>query len=465
MKNRIWRIAFVFLSLLILTVSLVSCGGSSDGTGSGSAFNLFATDDLNADYTGVWVKVYHADMVDSTGAKVDLLTSTDGVTVNLRALNDGAAKFLLLCPGKLPAGTYTKVEFELDKSVTLVATGSGTVSTADFPDSYDATVAGHSLLSADITPNLTVPGSSKLIIDFDLKNWTVSSGVITPVLTVSSGTGFDDGSRHEPFEFRGTVGDLAGTAPTQTFTLNLKNGGTISVTTSDTTAIVGDGGVTSLSNGMNVHVYGTFDPTTNTITATSIRADSEFSSFAAAVGAASNGDALAQTFTLTPKCVHGFVPQGDSLTVSTSDTTKYRGHHGSMLTEAQFYEALAAAGDNAVVDAEGTYDSGSNTLTAKSVHIENETEVDHAEAQGTVTAADLTTGTFTLTVSESDGFANNSDTLSVVVSVDALFTNNEGHIMTEADFFAALASPTQRIKIKGSFANGVFTATRLQLKH
>ncbi len=465
MKNQLNRIRIVTLLMMATLFAMFGCGGS--GGGGSSAFNLFATDDLHPGYSGVWVKIYKADLKDTTGATVNVFSSTTGLTVNLRALNDGAAKFLLLAPGQVPNGTYNKIVFELDKSVTLVANPSGAVTTVSFPNALDdLTTAGHSDLSLTFAPPLTVPGTPKVCIDFDLKDWTVAGGIVTPVLTKHDGADLDDPSRHEKFEFRGLVSGLAGTAPFQTFTLTLKSGGTTTVTTDDTTQIVSDGASATLANGMKVEVYGAFDPLLNSIMAKVVRSESEFENDQKAIGVVSNPNLLAETFTLTPSCTHGFAPQGTSITVKTDNTTHYRGGHGANLTEAQFYTALAAAGANATAEVEGTYDSGSNTLTAKSVHFESETDMGDAEAKGTTTAvADAIAGTFDLTASETDGFSNPGNPLHVAVTATAEYRDKHGLTMTQSDFFTAIIAAPHQIEIKGSFASSIFTASRLRLKN
>ncbi len=458
MKQHAGRIKVFILCIVVGLLSLLGCGGSGGGSGN---FSLFATDDANTGYSGVWVKIYRASLKSTTGTSVDVLTSTDGISVNLRALNDGAAKFLLLAPGQVPNGTYNKVVFELDKSVTLVATPSGIASTAHFPDSLDATVAGHSNITLDLSPNITIPGSTKVIADFDLKNWTVVAGVITPVMKEHDGTGFGDPNRHEKFEFNGIVSGLSGTSPTQTFTLTLKSGGSVTVSTDDTTSIVADGTATALANSLKVEVYGALDPTTNNVAAKIIRVDSEFSDEQKAVGGASNGSVDFHTFTLTPKCVRGFVPQGESITVNTATATKFRGRHGVNMTEADFYLALTAAGSKAMVEAEGTYDAGTNTLTAKGLSFEDESEFGDAEAKGTTSNPDSVGLAFDFAVTESGGF-NGPSTIHVVVAADAVIKNKHGVVMTVTDFFTALAGGSQTLEIKGAYASNVFTATRIK---
>ena len=462
MKFQFDRIKLVAAGVLFTIFAMVGCGGSGGGS---SAFNLFATDDLNPSYSGVWVKIFKADLKTASGTSVNLFTSTGGLTVNLRALNDGAAKFLLLAPGQVPDGTYSKIVFQLDKNVTLIAKPSGTVSTATFPAALDdPTVSGDSDLSLDFAPPLVVPGTSKVVVDFDLKNWVVAGGVITPVLHKHDESGLNDPDRHEKFEFRGVLSNLTGTAPTQSFSLALKSHGTVTVTTNDATQLIFDGGLTALANGQRVEVFGAYNPTTNSITAKIIRSESEFEDEQSTEGVISNPNASSETFTLTPSSTHGFVPQGETITVQTSSTTHYRGAHGAVLTETQFYAALVAAGANATAEVEGTYNSGSNTMTAMSVHFESESDMGDAEAKGVTTAvADAVAGTFDLTTSEVDGFTNPGNPLHVTVSATAEYRDNHGASMTKSAFFTAILAGVHTIEIKGSYAGALFTASRLRM--
>jgi hypothetical protein len=442
---------------------MFGCGGSSGG--GSSAFKLFATDDLHPGYSGVWVKIFKADVRDSNGATVNLFSSTEGLTVNLRALNDGAAKFLLLAPGQLPNGSYNKITFELDKSVTLVATPSGTVSTANFPNGLDSTMAGRSNLSVDFSPVLVIPGTSKVAIDFDLKNWTVSGGVITPVLEKHNGNGLDDPTRHEKFEFRGIVSGLSGAVPTQTFTITLKNGGTVNVSTDDMTQIVADGATATLANGQKVEVYGAFDPLTNNIVAKIIRSESEFENENKAIGVVSSPNNVSKTFTLTPSYTRGFAPQGVTITVQTNSNTRFRGAHGVELTETQFYAALQTAGANTTAEVEGTYDSGTNTLTAKSVHYESESDMGEDEAKGTTTTVDTGTQTFSMSVSESDGFNLPGGDLPVALDPNVEIKDKNGNVLTGSAFMTLIAANAKNVEIKGAYSNSVFTASIIRIKN
>ena len=447
-------------SILMLTIiALIGCGGSGTST---SNLQLFATDDLNPSYSGVWVKIYNAQLRNSTNGTVSVFNDPAGMTVNLRSLNDGSAKFLLIAPGQVPNGTYTKVEFDVNSTVNLTASPSGTASTATFPASLNAATAGHSTLTLNLNPAVTIPGTPSIIVDFDLSAWTVSGGIITPVLTRHSGNGLLDPDRHERFQFKGLVNGLAGTAPNQTFTLALNHGGSIAVTTDDTTQVISDGASANLSNSASVHVFGSFDPITNSIKAKIIRLQSEFDNENEAVGTVSNPQVGSLTFQLSPTFTRGFAPQGEKITVHTTASTHFRGAHGATLTESQFYAALALLGPDSTAEVEGTYDVSTNTLTADSVHVESEADFGEDEAKGTTSVPNAVNSTFDLAVSSSEGFTLPGGPLHVTVAADAEIKASNGSSVTVANFFSMLASGTKTVELKGGFSNNVFTATRIK---
>ncbi len=466
MKQRLIQLFSAALLGTSMLIGALGCGGSSATSGGSGNFQLFVTDDLHAGYSGVWVKVYKAQIKNSAGTSTTLFDNAAGTTINLRQLNDGAARFLLLAPGTLPDGTYNKVEFVLDKSVTLVASPSGVSSTANFPAAMDDSTAGRSKLEVNLAPALVLPGATRVAIDFDLKNWVVASGIVTPVLGVHPGNGLDDPARHERFEFKGLIKDLSGTAPTQTFGLNLRFGGSVNVATDANTAILGDG-ASALANGLKAEVYGDFNPLTRTVSARVIKLESEFENEAKAIGSALNVVEASNSFDVKPKFTRGFAPQGEKVGVVTNaTTTRFRGRHGSTLTSAQFYAALAAAGANAIVEVEGVYSSTSNSITAKSVHIENESELGGDEARGNSSEANLEAKTFKITVSEHEGFdLPAGGVITVKVTDGTRFRTASGAEINLPSFFETMAGNSQVVKVEGIFRDGVFNAGKAEFRN
>ena len=448
---------------VLLLLSLFGCGGG--GGSLSNAFNLFITDDASTQYSGVWVKLYKAQLQGDGGKSVTLFESTEGVTVNLRQLNDGASKFLLLAPGTVPDGTYNKVQFEVNKTVNLVAVGTGAASTANFPDALNNPV-GNSLLTANLSPSVVMPGASKVVIDFDLKNWNVLNGVISPVLKHHDGTGLQDGSRHERFEYVGMIGALSGTAPAQTFDLTLKTGGTVHVVTDDTTDIVGQGDNTGLQSGRAAEVYGVFDPTASSVKANIIHyvAVNEASDLAKAAGLGSNADANGGTFDLSPKYTKGFAPKGDKVSITTDANTVFKGKHGATLSHADFFAAFAAAGAKAQIDLDGTYNEGSNSILVKDVHIENEADFADATAGGRSSNPNPGALTFDLAVVASNGINGVGDTLHVQLAPDAEIKGPHGAVTTKDQFFSLLNEKPRTLAVRGSYDSntGILLASRIE---
>lgn len=452
---------FAKIILFVLFIaSLFGCGGAGGAGGFANQLNLFITDDASAQYSGVWVKLYKAELKGEGDKSVVLFQSTEGLTVNLRQLNDGASKFLLLAPGQVPDGTYNKVQFEVDKTVNLVATGSGNPSTAVFPDALN-NEAGNSVLALNLNPAIVMPGAGKVVVDFDLKNWDVVNGVITPVLKHHDGTGLEDGSRHERFEFNGMIGSLSGTAPNQSFDLTLKTGGTVKVVTDESTDVTGQGDNAGLVSGRAASIFGVFDPVTNSLKANIIHyiSNSEAPDLAKAIGLASNINAEGGSFDIAPKYTKGFAPKGDKVTVNTDGSTIFLGKRGLVLTKDQFFSNLASAGANANVDTMGTYSEGSNSILAKVVHVENEADFGAAEATGKTSNPDSEAKSFDLALTHSEGMNQAGSSVKVQLSPDVEIKGPHGVVTTVDQFFSLLAEKARTVSVKGVFNADTQTLT------
>jgi hypothetical protein len=449
-------------------LSVLGCGGGSSSSGT-ATLDLFITDDLTPDYTGVWVKVYKGSLGKADGSSTTVFESSEGLPVNLRQLNDGTARFLLLAPGPVPEGTYDKVEVILDKTVTLVATGSGTTTTANFPDTYDTT-DGKSRIGLTLDPNLTVPGPNRLVIDFDLKNWTVTGGVVTPVVKRHDGSGLDDPSRHEKFEFKGIIADLSGLLPPQTFALRLRTGGKITVETTVETDIFIEGGATAggnLANGLKAEVYGSFDPATRRLVARVVKAeveDEDDRDEAKIVGPGFEPNVGDGSFKIRPRFIRGAVPRGDVVNVATTSGTKFKGRRGATLTKGQFFAAFVNVGSEPIVQVEGIYTPETNTITAKSCHIESDAGMGDAEAEGETAEPNAQLKKFKLFVFKASGFDFGSEAITVQAVDGAKYYGVNDQLISATAFFEALAAGSKKVEVKGGFRDGVFYAGKLELE-
>jgi hypothetical protein len=459
--------------------ALIGCGGGGGGGtiggggGGGSAANFFITDDLNAGYDGVWVNIHEVELINSTGTSVKVYENTAGLTVNLRALNDGASRFLFLGTDQVPAGSYSRVEITMDKALTLFTTGATTGQAATFTDAIDKS-AGLSEAKFDLPAPIIFPSNGvNLVVDFDLANWTFAGGIVTPVVRRHNGQGLDDGARHENEDYKGSVTGLTGTVPNQHFTLNRGATGSFDVQLSSNTAVFRSNGTGSaaLANGQSVEVRGTFETTSGVLAATDVKIEDGTGSH--------NGEpevkGLVRSFSeaggslvVSAGQIEGFLPNQDSVNVATTASTVFFSKRGVVLTKAEFFANLTALGANAIVEAEGgTYDSGTNTLTARKIKFEDDFEGgggSEAEARGPIANIDSSAHTFSMTLQEWEGFqGTGGGTVSISTLAGAQYKNADGDQVTQAEFFALLTTSTV-VKVHGTFNNGAIAANRLEIR-
>ncbi len=457
---------------------LAGCGGGGDSTLSGpvggsSPANFFITDNLNVGYDAVWVNLHELDLVDSKGTSVKVFESATGLTVNLRSLNDGSSRFLFVGQSQIPAGTYRRVDVTMDKALTLFPTGATTGQAAQFADAFDKST-GLTEAKVNLTTPLTFPSvGTNLVVDFDLASWKVVGNIVTPVVRHHNGKGLEDRLRHENHQFQGVVSHLAGTIPNQTFTLNRGATGLFTVQlNAQTTVFRGNGaGNAVLADGQNVGVRGVFDFATRTLTATSVKIDDGTGNghdSPEVKGSVKSFDATGGSLVVSAGEIEGFLPNHDTVTVSTSPTTLFFNDRGVSLTKDEFFTRLAAQGTTAVVEAEGgTYDAASNTLTARKLKFEDHFNGDvgnQAEAKGSASNIDATAKTFTMTLQEWEGFQSTAgSTVNVTAAPNAQFMGGNGGHQTPEQFFSALPNAAMVI-VHGTFNDGTLTGHRFELR-
>lgn len=427
------RLKIALLGLCLCLLMLFGCGGSGGGSGSGvpgGTVSAFATDDMNAGFSHVWVKIKKIDLNSATGsATIFDESATGGRLVDLRTLRDTTgSRFVLLSNASVPAGSYTGATVTMDKNLSIVATGSATATDAVF----DGATLEEKVLTVTFRSPINPATKPKVVIDFDLKNWNLVAGVVTAsgdaFVKHGSDDGIHDSSRHEEDDYSGTVSALAGTAPVQTFTIN-KKGRSINVTTDASTVIFNNNGTDNpaLTNGLKVEVTGIFDTTANVLLARRVKVEreSESEDEAKVKGTVTGSNEALGMITTTIDHAEGFVPQATTALVGTTETTKFFGPSGINITKAEFFALIV---NNVTrVEAEGISTSGIG-ITAKRVKIEDgeghggggdggEGDGHHeAELKGNVSNLNLDTKTFDLTVSRWEGV---SLTAGVVVKVTA----------------------------------------------
>lgn len=458
----------LLILIALIAAILAGCGGGgSSGSGGSAKVNLFATDDLSTGYDAVWVKIYRVDVRRDDSTLSNLFSDAAGKVIDLRALNDGTNLYSFFGHKSVPVGTYTAVLVELDRAVTLFPTGSSAGQNRVFDDAYGADRARIEW-SFPAPVNLGA-GSNRIIADFDLSQWQDVSGEIRNAAIVQGdGAGFENPGRHQNEDYTGTVESLSGVAPNYTFVLRTSAGSKIEVETNSNTAIFNNSGQPNptIANGTRVEVRGSIDPSTMSLSATSIKIknsgdNDEFE----AKGLAGSANGSTRTFQITVREACGFIPSGTTVTVQVDDSTRFFSDRGVLMTEAAFFEAIGGS-TATFVEAEGTvYNASTQTLTAKKCKLEDGQEGNgDVEARGAPSNIDPIGGTFSMSLTSWEGFsATPGQSIAITTSGGTEYKDGNNQGISKAQFFALLASATT-VKVEGRYENGILAARECSLR-
>jgi len=469
MKHLTW------LTLLLgALLALIGCGGSDSTGGSGGAggnSNIFLTDTFRDDYEQVWFTVYGINAVMDTGT-VSVYSNASGEVVDVRSLRDNAGqRFWFLGGNQLPAGNVTALQLIVNENVTITPTGGTSNTEVTLDSSLPRNGSGQVLVTINLPAPRPTGNGQSFVIDFDLANFTVNGNVLTPSFTIGGNTGLNNLERHERRPLEGTVANLSGTVPNQTFLLQIGQGRSVSVTTDSTTSIFReDNQSASLSNGARVRVMGKFDVATNTFLASQIRVrggqgnndDIE------AHGAVSNINVGARSFDLRVRLATGFVPSDPTIQVVATSNAMFRSKTGRMITDTEFFTQLALFPE---VEVEGTYNADTNVFTATKLKLEDGDENggggggggNDAEVNGTPTSVNATARTLSVfPITEIFGFSWSNEPLPVVVTPQTTYRDDNGETISAEAFWSAVAS-SPFVEVEGHFRAGVLTATKMKL--
>lgn len=463
MKNK-----WIGLWIALLAIVLHGCGGGG-GTGGGSTTDVsfFATDNLNAGYDGVWVKVLKAELRKSDDTFTTVFNDADGRVINLRALSDGSARYAYFGFKGVTPGTFTGMRFTFDRAVTLFPTGATNGQQRVFDDIYGTPNAVIGFLFN--TPK-SISSASDIIVDFDLSAWEDVSGEIrNAVIQEGNGSGFGSPDRHESDDYQGTISGLTGTAPNQIFVLSSFAGTKIEVETTSTTTVFNNNGSLNptLANGVRVEVRGQFNPSTQRLVAQTIKIknssdDDEFE----VKGSPQSANSGARTFVVSVRESEGFIPTQSTVNVVVNDNTRFFTDRGVAITEAAFF-ALLPTDIGFEVEVEGTsFNSGNSTLTASKCKIEDESGSNSggAEAKGAPTAISSGAGTFGIVLAEWEGFSSSVGTIvNVTTSGGTEFKDANGASVSKSAFFELLATAVG-VKVEGPYENGTISAREARIR-
>lgn len=466
---------YAALGAIGLTLGLAGCGGGGSGTPGAPAVrsvnaSAFVTDSFREDYDHVWATIFKIELVATDGTAVSLFDNPAGKTIDIKSLRDATgARFSFLDKKSIPVGSYTGLRVTMTSSLTLFPKGSASGVATPFDDTFKRDASGNVALSLTFPTAKQEDADDNLVVDFDLANFKIVNGKITPSLKEGSKNGLGDETRHEEEEVEGIVTGLAGTSPILTFKI-----GKVNVVTSATTNIFNANAQPNavLAEGQKVEVRGKLNLAGDMFVANAVKIgklDGDGSVKLADVeGAPSAIDAVKMTFVITVERTKEFQPSKTTVNIVTDANTIFRGKSGVTLTVADFYTRLAAAKK---AEVEGVYDAASNTLTAKRARFEDEGagggngggdgQGKEAEAKGTVTLATVADGKFTLNpVREFEGFTLAGTTLPVLTNSQTKFRDSNVKPISQADFFKALTGDT-KVELKGTYAAGAVTAIQV----
>lgn len=467
MKIRIAKTLIALAVGLATLILAVGCGGGGSGTGTvnlGNQVSLFATDDLNTGYDHVWVTFYQIKVTTASGT-TQVFESTSGVPVDLSSLNDGTnSLFAFMGAATFPSQPLTSIKFEVDRTAILYTTGSTTGQPTQFDPSLNSGTSRSEMTLTFGTPQ-TIPAGGSLAFDFDLPNWNIVGGFIVPAVNLHNGSGLDNPARHVRREFSGTVGNLQGAAPTQTFEVTNWEGRTVRVASSASTVILNEDGSPSpaLANGQKVEIHGIFAPDSKTLQASRIKIEDGDGAHteARAEGAVRNANVATSHFEVKAQETRGFAPTELWVNVTTTGNTRFFNRMGTLVTKEEFYAALTAG----EVEVQGAYNPSTNTLTATKAKLEDGTGGDDSqEAKGTLITSNASAGTLSIALTEWEGFAGTSGgTLNIATTVTTVYRGSTGEPLTKNQFFSQLTG-SNGVKVHGTYSGGLMTATKLELK-
>ena len=352
------RLAGFIAAAIVLALS-AGCGSGGSGTsltggGGRAALDVYVTDGFSDQYKQVLATLFKIELsTDGTNYQT-VFEDTAGRTLDLASLSSTSE---LLATVTVPAANYTQARITFGDHITLVS-NSGTNTSVAVDSSIGTAANGQVAITVSTPAKVQANQANAVTVDFKLAEFQLIGGKVRPSISCGLGRGDHPGGGHTG-HLAGTITNLTDTS----FTLQSKEGRTVTVNlTSSTTITSGQTGATvTLANGQNVIVEGTLDPPTATITATSVTLN-DFVTInrAEARGTIASVDTAAGTFVLTVRRAEHIQPTGGTVTVATtSSTVIMKGRHQQ--------GALTDLTVGSVVEVVGTFDTTTQTLTAKGV--------------------------------------------------------------------------------------------------
>ena len=365
----------IWFAAMGLAATLTGCGGGGGGSSAAPAVRsasmaVYVTDGFREDFSQVFITLFKVELSDGTQFRT-VFEDTTGKVINASALANVSQ---LLARISVPEGNYTQARITMGDHITLVSTAGGAGTTAPIDDSVGVHSNGQVALTIATTTQVTPGGASKLIVDFDLPGFELAGGKVRPHVRGGDDSQFQRSEKKA--ELKGQVANLT----PQGFDLRLTGGQTTSVRISASTSIFSSkaGTAATPTNGQTVEVKGSVDAATLIVTADNVKVEDAGTddhggqttgSGVQAEGAVTSVNADKKSFTVTLKEVDGFQPTGGVVTVVTTTATVFERHGQGHGHDDGGSASPSAITVGAQVEAFGTFDSATQTLTAKRVEV------------------------------------------------------------------------------------------------
>jgi hypothetical protein len=415
----------------------------NNGPSSGD-LGLFVTDNISDKYDHVWVSIKKVELKLAAGGLRTIFEDPSGVGIDLASLHDESGpKYKFVNQLTLPAGTYVGAQITLATQASLFPLKATT--SKSFVFDKQAEGAKDAVLAVQFDPpKMLGTGHDDLVLDFDLSKWSDANGKLTAVVTPSLGAGLEDADRNAPVVQEGTVDDLKGDVPAQTFSLKTEKSAAIAVQTSTRTALVSESGATPvvLTKGQRVEIAGSFDTNTRRFGATSIRLkDAKAPESAQVYGVVSSIDPKAGTWELKPTETRGLLPSAVNVPVSAAAGAKYFSASGLELSSDNFIKALSDSKEVHLL-VEGSFDAAKGKFTTTEARLQDAEAQPQVEVAGVVADPQSAGQTFGLTVTGFQGLMTRPGAgATVSLSPTTTFVGDDGKALTSEQFFQALSTP------------------------
>ena len=356
------KLAGFVVAVLALAV-VTGCGsGGTDSAGISSStgrapLDVYVTDGFTDQYKQVLATLFKIELTTDGVTYQTVFEDTAGRTLDLSSL---ASTTELLASVTVPEGTYAQARITFGDHITLVS-NLGVNTSVAVDSSIGTAVNGQVAITVSTPARVQANQNNAVTVDFKLAEFQLVGNKLRPSISCGSGMGPHPGGEHTG-HLRGTITSLNGTTG---FTIQGEHGRTTTVALTSTTTVTSGqtGNAFTPAVGQKVIIEGTYDPTTATLTATSVKLD-DFTTInhSGARGTVESINSAAASFVLTVQRAEGITPTGGTITVATDANTRFligRHQQGS----------LADVTAGAKVEVDGAFNTTTQTLTARAVGV------------------------------------------------------------------------------------------------